>query len=387
MNLEYCLVQAFFWAGCTGSCTFAAFFLQEQGYSNSSIGLILAFGNLIGFLLPPYLASLIDSSSRISLFHCLWGLLGAELVFALSFNFLPGGLFMSLFYSLYIGFTVTVNPLNTHLSLQLEQQYGHINYGVARGVGSLVYSITSVLLGTLTASMGAAVVPVAAFVLVAAQALILLIIHFQYSRTASTLPAAEAAVKTESRSMPEFFRENRRFCIMLLGVAMLFFAHNLPVNFLINIVRNVGGDTKELGNLNAFFSLVEIPALFAYDRIVRRFKCSSTVRFAAVFFFLKALGTALAGSMFSLYAVHSLQLFAFGVITPALVHYVNIYISPADAAKGQSLAYCVTSLGSIFATSLGGMMFDHLSIRTTLLISAAVSLCGMVTILFAAEKD
>lgn len=80
--------------------------------------------------------------------------------------------------------------------------------------------------------------------------------------------------------------------------------------------------------------------------------------------------------MGALYAAHLLQAFSFAVITPACVRYVNLYIDSRDSAKGQSISYGMTTLGSIFASSLGGLMFDKLSVGATLLVGAAVSALG-----------
>jgi len=387
MNLQYCLVHAFYWSGWCSSFTFAAFFLQSRGYSNSSLGLILASGYILGFIFSQFMASLIDSSRKISLFHCLWALLLVQMLLTASFIFLPHGFTLSLLFCLNLCLTLTVSPLNTQMSFQLEKVCDHINFGVARGTGSLMFSVVAVILGRLTASLGGDIIPYVALAVLAAQLIMLFIISHDYKRAPAKEDEKSSDTQTTGSSMLTFIRENRRFCIMLLGVAMLYFAHNLSGNFLINIVRNVGGDSEEMGNLNAFFAVMEIPALFAYDRIVRRFKCSSTLRFSAVFFSIKALGTALAGSMLSLYAIHSLQLLAFGILTPAIVRYVNQHVPVTDSAKGQALAYGMSALGSVFATGIGGIMFDHFSVTFTMLCAAAVCFVGTVTVFIFSEKS
>ena len=163
---------------------------------------------------------------------------------------------------------------------------------------------------------------------------------------------------------------------MMLGVALLFFAHNLVNNYLINVVRNVGGDSASMGSLNAFMALFELPAMFLYDRLTRRVSCSATLRFAAVVFALKALAIALSVNMAMLYAAHLLQALSFAVLTPALVRYVNLTIDHRDSVKGQAISYGMTTLGSIFSSSLGGLMFDAFSVSTTLLIGSAASALG-----------
>ena len=56
--------------------------------------------------------------------------------------------------------------------------------------------------------------------------------------------------------------------MMLLGVAVLFFTHNLITNFMINIVRNVGGDSSDMGSINGVMALLEIPVMLAVMMIM-----------------------------------------------------------------------------------------------------------------------
>jgi len=59
-----------------------------------------------------------------------------------------------------------------------------------------------------------------------------------------------------------------------------------------------------------------------------------------------------------------------------MVQYVSLTVPSKDSAKGQSLAFGMTTLGSVLASYLGGLMFDTLPVRTSLLIVAAASFAG-----------
>ena len=381
LNLQYAAVQGFYWMGICVCISFAAVFLQHRGYSNSALGFVMACGNIAGFLLSPVLAALVDRSRRVGVFGCLWALLLLQGLLLLFFCLVPGrSALLSLAYCLYMAAAIAVNPMNTQLSLELEKSGVRINYGAARGTGSIAFAPMALLLGAVTERFGPELLPIAGLACVFFQCAMLLSMQL-------CAPAGQTAVSggksAEASSLPEFIRKNSRFCFLMLGVALLFFAHNLVNNYLINVVRNVGGNAASMGGLNAFMALMEVPAMFLYDRLSRRFSCPGTLRFAAVFFALKALCIALSASMGALYAAHLLQAFSFAVITPACVRYVNLYIDSRDSAKGQSISYGMTTLGSIFASSLGGLMFDRLSVGTALLAGAAAAGLGaLVCLLF-----
>lgn len=387
LNMLYGAVQGLYWMGICVCINFAALFLQSGGYSNSELGIIMAFGNVAGFVISPLLASVVDSSKRITLYHCLWVLLAVQALCLAFFAFFPSrSLPLSLLYCLYMGCVIAVNPLNTQMCTELEQLCGGINYGAARGVGSVSFSAMALVMGLLTKKYGASVLPLSGLVSVFAQGGVLYVI----TRRTGMRPTAAQPQRSgdQAASLAGFIRGNGRFCVLMLGIAMLFFSCNLSNNFLINIARNVGGDEASLGGINAFMALTEVPVMFLYDRMARKIGCPATIRIAAAAFVAKALGIALAGSVPALYAAHALQALSFAVITPAMVRYVNLYISSKDSAKGQSISYNMTTLGSIFASCLGGVMFDSMSVRAALLTGTAVAAVGAaVCLAFARPAD
>lgn len=374
INLEYALIQATYWISFCGIVTYAAVFLQTKGYSNTSLGRVMAFGFLLGFLLPQLVAAWIDRSSKVSVYHCQWILLGIQLVLILILSRVPGkSTMLSVLNAVLIGVEITRNPINTQISADMEQRLGHINYGAARGCGSIAFAPMTILVGRLLRERGVELLTGINLLCLALQALALLMLCSSLKGTVkagSGIPASGS----KSSSFLQFARNNKRFFALLGAVALLFFSHNLAGNYLINVVRNVGGDTGDMGLLNGFTALMEFPMMFLYDRVARRFRCASTVRFAAALFAVKALGIALAPNLPMLFAANALQLFSFALITPAMVQYVNLTIHPRDSAKGQALAFGMVTLGNILSTGAGGILFDAFSVRTALLIGAGAAL-------------
>lgn len=380
LNIQYALIQGLYWMGFGVAFSFAAVYLQYRGYSNSSLGLVMAGGNVAALILSPLLAEFVDKKGRRSVIACLWLMLLAQVCsIVVVMNTRGSSTLASLCYGAYLTLIICVNPLNTQLCFEMEKAFCPMNYGAARGFGSIAYAPFIFALGILCGKYTPSMLPVAGLALLGAQLVLLIITTVQFSRCKSEDRAGSSKAEAEkSSSIFQFISGNRCFCFMLLGVALLFFAHNIVNNFMINVVRNVGGDETDVGSINGFMAVMEIPAMFMYDRIMRRFSCPSTVRFAAAMFAVKALCIAAAPSFAALIAAHTLQAFSFAVITPALVRYVDLYIDRRDSAKGQSLAYAMTTLGSIFASSIGGVMFDMISVRATLMVGVLAAAVGAV---------
>ena len=359
VNGEYALIQGLYWAGFCGIVSYASVYLQDRGYSNTRLGQILAIGYILGFLIPQVLASWIDRSEKITVYRCQWALLFSQVLIVLALRQLPGsGVVVSVLSIFLIGTEITLNPMNTEISADLELRLGHINYGAARGTGSVAFAPVSVLIGKLLEGVGTQVLDEIffTFILLQAAALLLLCLSIRGSVSAGE---SDYRSRSSSSSFLEFFQENRRFFGLLAGVSLLFFTHNLVNNYLINVVRSVNGDTSDMGLLSGFTAFMEIPMMFLYDRLLRRFSCEATVRFASSVFVLKALAIALAPGMGGLYCANTLQLLSFAMITPAMVEYVNRNIDHKDSAKGQALAFGMVTLGNILSSAIGGPLYDQ----------------------------
>ncbi len=386
-SVAYFALQGGYWMSVCIANSYAAVFLQHRGYSNSALGMVLAIGNIAGFLLAPNLAALVDRSRRVTVYHCIWALLAAQAFILTGFTLIPGkSLMLSLLYCLYMATVVAVNPLNTELCFELAGWSWPVSYSPARGIGSLCYALMSFAMGRLTLRLGADVHPYAGLFCLLCQVVSTGVITWARSRVRPENAIHGSGQKEEGLGLMLFIRANARFCVMMFSLALLFFSYNVSDSFLINILRSVGGDAGDLGSISAFKAVLEIPVMLFYARLTGRFRCSSVMRLSALAFVAKALAMALAGSVGMLYAANLLQILSYALIIPAMVQYVNLVIGQKDSAKGQAIANGMATLGAVFASSIGGKLYDVLSVRTTLLISAAIAVCGVVILSLSIDR-
>ena len=387
-SIAYFALQGGYWMSVCIANSYAAVFLQHRGYSNSALGMVLAIGNIAGFLLSPNLAAVVDRSKRVTVYHCIWALLAAQALILVGFTLIPGkSLMLSLLYCLYMATVVAVNPLNTELCFELARWSRPVSYSPARGIGSLCYALMSFAMGQLTLRLGADVHPYAGLFCLLCQVISTGIITWARGRTHLEDTGQGGGKKEQGLDLLAFIRANARFCVLMFSLSLLFFSYNVADFFMINILRSVGGNAGDLGNISAFKAMLEIPVMLFYTQLTSRFRCSTVLRFAALAFVGKALAMTLAGSVGMLYAANLLQALSFALMIPAMVQYVNLVIDPKDSAKGQAIANGMITLGAIFASSIGGRLYDALSIRATLLIGIAIAACGAAICCFSIEKS
>ena len=384
LTAAYSAVQGGFWMTYCIASGFAVVYLQAMGYTNTELGMILAAGNILGSLLGTFLADRIDRNSRLVPGRVMWGVLLVQA--ALLALLLPqkgGCAAVTAGYAAFLAVTLSANSIILKISADLTYRGSPVNYGVARGTGSLAYMMVSILLGILLERRSVRLLPLAGLIFTAGQ---LAANAWMLRQTGAAPVARQSAGDGSGTTLGRFFRDNPRFTVFLLGSVLVFFAFNTVASFFINVVENVGGTTATMGWLSAYMAGLEIPVMMGFFVLQRRWSPSALLRFSFVMFVGKAILVALAKSVSFLYVAYLLQPLSYAVYNPAVVLYVEQVIPFRDSAKGQSLAFSTTTVGAVLANLISGMLYDHLSVAATLWIAAAVCAVGAAVCIRTVER-
>lgn len=390
VTLSYSCLQASFWMSLCVFMGFAAVYLQWLGYSNTELGIVMACGTLLGSVIGPEMSSIIDRSTtdRITASSMMPPLLAAEAAAIIVLLLFPvKGITTSVAFALFIALSTSVNSLDLKLYTDATYCGLYIDFGVARSMGSLGYVLISVVLGFLCEQISDRIVPAAGLALCAFQ----LISFLRFSRilksaqqknifsgVAASDPSDNNAEQKPGVSISRFLIRNKSFSLILAGSILIFFSHNVLCNFFINVVRNVGGDTGDMGFMNGLMAFIEIPVIFFYSRLTKKFRTSSVLKAAFILFTAKAAAIAAADSVVTLACALIFQAPSFGLYTGAIVPYVDKVIAHEDSAKAQSLAFSVTMLGSVFASTIAGHLFDFMPVSSVMWIACAVCAAGSI---------
>ena len=379
VTFHYTLITGGFWMAFCVVTAYAAVYLQGIGCSNQELGLILALGNVGGAVLSPALGALIDRNRKIRHAAIVNVLLVIQVVLLILLRVHPShDLLTAICYVLYISVLMPVNAVNLDLCVRLERVKAPLNFGFARSMGSFSFVILSTLLGVITARWGFLTLPFAGLAVVVLQFIGNRFIDRDLREAEASMPPDESLIQAKSSSLVSFVKENRMFCLMLFGTIILFISHNMDGNFLINEIRNLGGDTAIMGLVAAFTAITEIPVMMFSDRLPKRWQTVHYIRLALVFFTIKILAYALAPNIPLFFAARTLQAPSYALYTVLIVRYADSVVDRKDSAKAQSLAFSMTTIGSVLASLIGGAMFDTAGVRTTMLTAVAISAIGTV---------
>ncbi|MBQ8072274.1 MAG: MFS transporter [Clostridia bacterium] len=379
VTLHYMLITAGFWMSFCLVSTNAAVFLQAIGYSNVQLGIIMALGNIGGALLSTLLGDFLDRHPRVRHIQVLrWLSLAQILTLALLRLFPRSGPFASVTYTVYCSALMAVNAVNLDLCVRLEHVGADLNFGLARSMGSIAFMVVSVLMGVLVERFSHLVLLYAGLAIILFQLFSNRLVDRDLKEAEAHAPAWAAAARQPSASLPAFIRQNPAFAVLLLGIILIFTAHNMDGNFMINEIRALGGGTADMGIIAAFQALMEVPVMVLASRLPKKWSHAQYIRLSFLFFVIKILAYALAPSLPFFFAARVLQAPSYALYIVLIVSYADQVVPHQDSAKAQGLLVSVTNIGAVLASLAGGAMFDTLGVRPTMLIATGIALAGAV---------
>ena len=160
-------------------------------------------------------------------------------------------------------------------------------------------------------------------------------------------------------------------------------------DFMIQIIRSLGGAEKELGYSNFLQAILELPVMACIGIVLKKISSDKMLVFSGVAFFIKSLILVFATNMIGMYVSQSFQLFAYAVFIPAAAYYVSSNMSETDQVKGQAFVTSAITVGGVFSNFISGYILDNFGIKTMLITGAAVAAVGVVIafIAFSGKKS
>lgn len=383
------MIHSVYWTVYCSSYSFATIFLLSRHYSNSQIGIVFAAAGISSTLLQPAVAAFADRARRISIGDILLVLIGAAAVFVAGRFFLSNYMpMLSMFFILELSVLCTLQPLINALGIQLINRGIEINYGLARGTGSMAYAVASIAFGAMVAAVGADSLAAVSIGLYAALALTIRM-YVRYS--AGALPEENESIFRTSdcastKGILPFLARYKKFMLFLAAVSLTFCSHSMLNTYLIQIAENVGGGSTEMGIAMAISAAVELPAMILFGFLVQKIRCAAILKFSLLFFVVKAALTLFAANVWMLYLAQMLQFSSFALFIPASVFYVNEQIGKDDLAKGQAFMTSAITLGGVAASYFGGWLLDYSGVGGMLFTGLICAVLGLALGIPTTEK-
>lgn len=403
LTIKYAFLQSTYWISECIIYSFAAVFLQYKNFNNTQIGIVLSLSAILSIILQPLVSAFADKSKKKTVRGIILTLLVIVFAFAIILNIWNNTfILIATIFVIINSIQFTLTPLLNSFALEFLNNGYPFNFGLARGTGSIAFAFTSFLLGHAVSRFSARIIP--PFFLIIYVFFFLAVYIYRIKSThnistgiqdnnistdkTSTNEAIESdVVPAPPASVLGFFHKYKKFSFLLVGIAMVFYSHSLINTYLINIIENVGGDSSDMGLSLTIAAALELPMMASFTLIAKKVKCSTLIKIAAFFFFIKSATIWMAPNVLTVHLSQAFQMLSFALFTPASVYYVNSIINVEDKNKGQAMLGVATlGIAGTLANVTGGKVLDMSGVPKMMMLGTLVSLIGFIVIFFSTEK-
>jgi len=395
-TLRYTLINALYFAAFCTIHALAAVYLLANGFSNTEVGILLAVANITSALCQPIIAGVIDKpgwlTNRRFIIIAVTVIMAGSMILMVSHE---NKILIFIVYAIIYMIQFAYQPVMTALYFEYEKAGCKIYYGLARGLGSASFAVTSAIMGGAVAKRGVGILLIINVITMLLSAIVVFTFkkpgekeggNNDSKKSLGSGSSDASSEKDESEAhnnFIDFVRTYPAFAVFLIATICFYFAHNMINDFMIQIIRNLGGGEKELGYSNFLQAILELPVMALIGFVLKKISSGKMLVFSGAAFFVKILILIFATSMVGMYTSQSFQLFAYAVFIPAAAYYVNETMSEHDQVKGQAYVTSAITIGGVFSNLISGVILDHLGIKPMLITGTIVAAVGVVIAFYA----
>lgn len=384
-TLQYTIICVAYFAAYSGVHAYAAVFLLDRGFSNTLIGVILAAANILSVLAQPMAAGWIDKYERITNRKVSMICAAGCLVACASLYFLTNIAVIFVVYILLYTLQMIYQPLIQALSFEYNAAGDNINFGLARGLGSCGFAITSAFTGRLLVSNGVSVLPIINVLIFIIGILSLFIFVGPEAQEKKEISEHVNEVVAHN-SFIEFVKYYPMFMLFVVGGTCLFFEHNALNDYLIQIITPLGGNESIMGTMVMIAAFLELPAMAGFAMVEKKIGVKKILMLSATMFTVKTIVMLLANNIFMAYLSQICQIFAYALFIPGTAYLAEMVMEKSDKTKGQAYVNCTITLGGVFSALVCGRLLDSRGVHSMLVVSTVIGAVGTVIAIIALGK-
>lgn len=351
------------------SSGFISLYLQGRQLSNGEIGTVTAVFGVLAAVLQPILGGVVDRDRRFTWRTMVLILAVPFLLTCISMPLIGGKWPAAISIGLLILLMNVMLPFINSALIYYTDAGVHINFGVARGIGSGLFALMALVIGWLARQYGIEAVPLTGVIV--ATAFILVVVR---------MPLVKGHETQRGTAKPHqhgFLRRYPAFSIMLLASLMMLTTHSIVNIYLLQIIQSIGGLSGQLGVAMAIQAIVEVPILFGFSKLFKGQRLGTLMVVSAAGFSLKAFLFALSGSVMMIYITELAQMISYAIFVTASVLYTSECVAKEDQTTGQAFMASMFAAGTVVGSLLGGWLLELAGMKVMLLANVVISILGV----------
>lgn len=380
VTLRYSLLQVVVWGSCAVILPYAPSLFRAFDFSDAGYSLMFGIACVAAVAVQMWFAELVTRLRRLTHQRMLM-ILGAAmfLLCAAMLIFRDERYVAVLSLSALAILVQTLQALVNSLGVAGMNSGMRINFGIARGIGSLGYALFAYLIGAAISRTDVFAVP-KAYALVS---LSLIVLAATFPKTTVMQPADK---KTEAKGGSLALLCNRRFALLIAAATLLFTSNNMLVNYLYQIIIDRGGNEANQGTASAIAAIMELPIMFLFANLIKWRDSAFWLKLSGIFISLKALLCLLSGSVAGIYAAQLMQMLGYAVLSVGTVYYIRSIMPPEQVTRSQSMFAATQVMGSVLVFATGGFVLAKFSVQALIGISLACGVLGAALLFLCVKK-
>lgn len=384
-KLWYAFIHISLWCGYAIVICYCSNFLKAMGYKDSHVSIVLGLASGLAILVQLGMAELISAISFLETYKMI--MMQAVIILGSALMMLQNkSSAMIAVVGICIGCIAlqAIPSLANSLATESEQRGIGVSFSIARGLGSLAYSVGSFLTGQLIGAKGIRVIPYLAIVI--AILMFFSTLFFQkaagknYTSGESENQSNAKEQKEETNNRKWSFKKYPFLLLFLAGSFCLYINQNFVSTFMQQIMEAKGAGAAQQGTAIAISGVLELPAMFGFTWLLKKASCSKWLHVSCWCFLIKAIMVLLAPNYVWIYVAQIFQMGGFAVFTVASVEYVGSVIEAKDAVRGQTYLAASMSAGSLVGVSFGGFICQYVGVSAMIGIAIVLCIVGLILI-------
>lgn len=367
-NLQFGLLQSFYWAGVCVSFSYFTSYFAAMGCSDLMIGVLSTVSMVGSFIAQPLIGRLCDRCTRVKPLLLLLTTLSAAFSLLLWTGRQPlavtfiGVFFMSACFKLLTNVIDMWTMRSTMLGMRLD-------FGFTRGMGSACYAVVGLGFGRLVARYGPTLL-VPAFLLCAAGMCVVVC----WIRETPVCPRQRRGKKAGVGLL-----KNRDYLIFVASLFLVNMGSTPTYGYLPRKFAELGANDAMYGFSLFLSALSEVPVLWIAKDLRRRFAPRRMLMVAFSGYVLKLLCTALAPTPVLLAAAQGLGMISGGFLFAFSVQYVAQIVEPDSLFSAQTLMGAwATGVSGMAGNLLAGVLATQLGLSEMYWAALLPALAGWI---------
>jgi|GEM_PF-1843339 len=386
-NMKFGAAGFMTFAMCSIFLTFSISFFNEAGYSETQIGFMFSVTVLISMLsqvVTGYLSDNVITIKKILLIDIALTMV-VVLLMLLAKNIFP---LLFVLFALYSMAGRMASQLVDGYIARVSQRRSGLDFGFARGISSMGWATAAIVGGMLIQKFGMWMMfAIHTVFCVVALVVVLFLEDVPLNKKIK-------AGNEQSKAKPDGFFvaakavfKTRGFVLVSMACLLMQTGIYTVLTYYQLIVKAVGGQEGHVGIAMFLLSMSEVPVLWNYFRLRKRFKDGHMMAFAMLMYVVRAILWISFQNVLGVILIQLMQSVTFGLFVPSAMRYMQRLVPERHMNTGIMIWMAIySSGGQIVGSMLGGVLLEYYGIVPLYIASAVANALGAGLMLLAMHR-